>query len=777
VRVRPGPALFSLLIVAALTTAVAAPAAAQSSQPDAPGAAALPSAGRTVTVPRVEAEATIDGVLDEPAWQQAARLDRFSQYRPVDSRPAEERTEVLLWYSPSALHVGIVAFDRDPGAIRATVADRDNLAREDTVTIYLDTFLDRRRAFFFGVNALGSQEDGVFSEGQFNPGSMMGGSTDRNPDYLFDSKGRLTPGGYSVEVRVPFKSLRYPSTLSQRWGFNVVRKTQRTGYEDTWTDTRRAASFLAQAGTIEGLHDLERGVVTELQPFVAASAPGERTDEGFDRDDIDPDAGANLRFGFTNVSIDATLNPDFSQVESDIGLVTVNERFALFYPEKRPFFLEGIELFSTPNQLVYTRQIVDPVGGGKVTGKFGRVGVAYLSAVDDTPGDNAWFNVARLRTDFGADSVAGVTLTDRALEGDGNRVLAADARYVFGKMYYLLGQIGGSWTEHDDGTVRAPIWQAEFDRTGRQWGFNYRLTGVGDGFEARAGFVPRNDIIEGRAFNRFTKYGNRGAAVESVSLFVGPTRLWRHGELGSAPIEGNDWINTNAQLRGGWVISGGVRRSFYVLEPERYDGYFTVGAGGALAPYDAPDRLDNLWEGVVGVTTPTWQRVNARAEAEWGGTAIFDEGSKGRQVVASVAVGVRPTNSVRVDLSTTFAELMRERDGSEFARTLLPRARVEYQPRRSLFFRVVGEYRDERVSALYDAVTGAPLVDASGQPIAAGALRGLRVDWLVSYEPSPGTVAYFGYGALYDTPAGSSWSAFDRANDGFFVKVAYLFRR
>ncbi|HEU4563895.1 MAG TPA: carbohydrate binding family 9 domain-containing protein, partial [Gemmatimonadaceae bacterium] len=248
----------------------------------------LPDSGPTIagkgapsfTIPRIdgaEAELRIDGVLDEPAWARAARLTGFHGFQPVDGRPAEERTEVRVWYSATAIHFGIVAEDRSPASIRATMADRDNIDQEDRVTIYLDTFDDRRRAFVFSVNPLGVQQDGVRSEGASNAGSLFGGSVDLNPDYHFESKGRVTGRGYEVEVRIPFKSLRYPAGSRQRWGINVTRNVQRTGYEDTWTDVRRgSASFLAQSAVMEGLHDLQRGVVVEAQPFVTAIATGAR---------------------------------------------------------------------------------------------------------------------------------------------------------------------------------------------------------------------------------------------------------------------------------------------------------------------------------------------------------------------------------------------------------------------------------------------------------------------------------------------------------------------
>jgi hypothetical protein len=390
----------------------------------------------TATVPRVEnAEVRIDGRLDEPVWAQATRLTGFWQYQPVDGRPAEEQTEVLVWYAPDAIHFGIIANDRSPGAIRATVADRDNIGNDDHVVLDIDTFHDRRRAFFFGVNPLGVQSDGVRSEGTGQASSLIPGNVDENPDFTWQSKGQITDRGYQVEIRIPFKSIRYPGSGPQTWGFNVQRVTKRTGYVDAWTDLRRAnASVLAQEGGLGGLHDLQGGIAVEAQPFVTATANGYRDSDTdhYVREDLDPDAGLNFRLGFTSYALDATINPDFSQVESDAGQVTVNERFALFFPEKRPFFLEGIELFGSPQTLVYTRRIVNPKAGAKFTGKFGQLGVAHLTAIDETGADDAVFNITRLRRDFGQNSIAGVTFTNRDLTGSHNRVLAGDFRFVWG---------------------------------------------------------------------------------------------------------------------------------------------------------------------------------------------------------------------------------------------------------------------------------------------------------------------------------------------------------
>ena len=733
------------------------------------------------TVPRVDADVTIDGALSEPAWQNAARLTDFHQYEPVDGRSAEERTEVLVFYSARAIHFGIIASTRNPSTIRATLADRDNIGSDDRVTIYLDTFDDRRRAFMFGVNPLGVQEDGVRTEGAVSAGNIFGGSVDLNPDYLFDSKGQVTKDGYVVEVRIPFKSLRFPGSGPQRWGINIVRDNPSTGYRDTWTDVRRAsASFLTQSGTMQGIENVERGVVTEVQPFVTATMTGANDVNGrFQRDDVEPDAGVNLRFGLPEVSLDATINPDFSQVESDVGLVTVNERFALFIPEKRPFFLEGIELFSTPNQLIYTRQIVEPLGGVKVTGKLGKYSVAYLSALDETRGRDALFNLARARADFGGNSLVGASVTDRRYGGSFNTVAAADVRYVFGRLYYFEAQAGGSWTRDSTtfGTRAAPLWQAELDRTGRSWGFNYALNGIEDDFRSHAGFVPRSGIVDGHFFNRFSLYGGRGALVENFTFFGGPSRTWEYRAFPHrSPAEGGEQLGGYTIFRGGWRLNWGLFRQLIIFDRSLFAGLQTQPSPGTFAPYDAPRELSNLWGDSVSISTPVFSIWRATLGAATFATPIFLEGAEGDATRFTAVLNVRPTPNIRVEALAVALRIDRQRDGSEFARTIIPRLKVEYQPRRALFFRVIGEWRDDRQDVLRDARTGAPLF-VSGQPVTAFEDKRLRADWLISYEPTPGTVAFLGYGSTLEAPPGASWSRVRRSADGLFVKVAYQFRR
>jgi hypothetical protein len=748
-------------------------------QVPAPAQAGAQAPAPQVVIPRVEgpeAAVVVDGVLDEPAWASAARLADFHQYRPSDGRPAVERTEVLLWYSPQAIHVGIRAFDSDPGAIRATVADRDNLGNDDRVTLFLDTFNDRRRAFFFAVNPIGAQADGVRSEGTGSAGNLFGASDDLNPDYTWESKGVRTPEGYVVEFRIPFSSLRFPGGGEQVWGVNVTRITQRTGYEDTWTDVRRAnASFLTQSGSIAGLHGLDRGVVIEAQPFMTTSWRGALEPAGsFTRENPDPSFGANLKLGFTKLALDATVNPDFSTVESDAGLVTVNERFALFVPEKRPFFLEGIELFSTPQQLVYTRRIVDPDVGAKLTGKLGRLGVAYLAAVDGEDQGSPVFNILRLRGDVGSNSLAGLTLTDRSDGSHYNRVAAADARIVFAKLYFVEGQVGGSWTADAAGSRTGPLWKAEFDRTGRQWGFNYNLIGVSPDFVTDAGFVNRTNIITGRAFNRLSWYGAPGAAMEQFTTFFGLNRLWDYdGWTPGDAREGQDEVNLNTTWRGGWELNGSVGREFVDFVPADFADYEVDSPGGPV-PFQPAEGVSGLWRGSLSVATPTFRQWEAELGVEYGAVPLFAEAAEGRGFAVEAELEVRPMPALRASASLTVARLERL-DGSEFARAVLPRVGVHYQPTRALSFRVITEYRAQRQSALQDPATGDPIL-VDGVPAALEEDNGLRTDWLAAYEPVPGTAVFVGYGATLAGGDAFDFGGLQRREDGFFLKLSYLFR-
>lgn len=744
--------------------------------------ALIPGLGSpTVAIPRIDATIQSDGRLDEPVWSQASRLGGFWQYQPIDGRPAVEQTEVLVWYSPTAIHFGILAYDHDPSSIRATLPDRDHLDSEDTVTIYLDTFCDRRRAFFFTVNPLGVQQDGMHSEAGFNAGTMSGGGMDdKNPDFLFASKGRVTEDGYVVEVLIPFKTLRYPAgSAPQKWGLQIRRIVQRTGYKDTWTDARKAGeSFLAQSGTIERLHDLERGIVTEIQPVITAAENGSRSAVGapFVRDKADIKPGANLRFSTSNLTFDSTINPDFSQVEADAAQVIVNERFALNYPEKRPFFLEGIDIFATPNQLVYTRQIVDPIVGEKVTGKLGPLNVAYMVMKEKKDSGGAFSNIARVRHDFGYNSTLGLTFTSRSTAGESNQVFAIDERTIFNKLYYVQFQAARSWTQTQSGQhLSSSLWMAELDRTGRAFGINYKLIGTGTNFLARSGYIARNDVVQAQMFNRYSWYFSKGAWLETLQVHLNLTRFWRYNEFGnSGALEGTDAFVLQSGWRNGWTLNATLNHVFWRLEPDMYSAY-QVCRDGEPTPYLPTPRIEG-WTTDIVFKTPILRAFDGQIEVKRGPVLIFAEGSPGHETRITSTLNGRPTGSIRAQVMLTYSRITRDRDGTEFARSVIPWLKLEYQMTRSIFFRVVGQYQSKRQGLLFDPIEGNPLAIDGVLPVATNS-NGLRLDWLVSFKPTPFIVAFFGYGSSLVTDRTLSLANLNRMSDGFFMKIAYQIGR
>jgi uncharacterized protein DUF5916 len=744
-----------------------------------------------VAIPRLEAEARVDGVLDEPVWRQAARLVGFSQYRPVDGRPAEDSTEVLVWYSPDAIWFGIRAFESHGHVVRATLADRDNIDTDDRVVLLLDTYADHRRALLFAVNPLGVQEDGVWSDALEAPaggptaGGRLDATIDLNPDYVYESRGRLTDFGYEVEIRIPFKSLRYQSADPQDWGLQILRETQHSAYEDTWAPAVRAsASFLIQSGKLVGLTQLHRGLVMDATPEFTTKVNGAPGTPDYVYKG-QPDLGGTLRWGVTeNLSLNATANPDFSQVEADVGQVTTNVRFPLFFPEKRPFFLEGLEQYDTPNRLIYTRRVVQPVAGAKLEGKVGGTNLAYLGAVDNSDqsatGDNPIYNILRVRRDLGASSTAGLVYTDRVDGAAYSRLLGTDLRALWRHIWFSQAQVVGSWTRDASGGRAGLLWDVTlYDRTGRAYGNHAELQGVSPSFVAAAGFVPRTDYVQASIYNRFSWYGRPGSLLEQVSTFVGYVPLWRYDDFlhARSTIEGG-FLNTwTINARGGWGVTVNFNDAEQRFDSAAYARYATDSAGTRFA---LPHGLYNLLGANAGLATPN-RALAAAVTVGYSAVPIFAEAAEGRQAAAQLTVTWRPTQAVRVDALWTYQRITRARDGSRFSTADIPRVKLEYQVSRAIFFRYVGQYFAQRQAALVDPRTGSGLFifnpdSARYLPAPASVANEFRSDVLFSYKPVPGTVLFVGYGASLTEPDAFQFQHLSRTSDGFFLKLSYLFR-
>jgi hypothetical protein len=755
-------------------------------------------ANRThVGVPRIEAVATIDGNLDDAVWRQAARLTGFSQYQPVDGRPANDPTEVLVWYSPDAIWFGIKAREMHGNVVRATRANRDNIDSEDQIQILLDTDNSRQIAFLFGVNPYGVQQDGTrsaqFAGGAGGPQATGGGfrnvnplegSVDLNPDYFFESKGRLVEGGYEVEVRIPFKSLRYQDARVQSWGIHILRRIQHSGFQDTWAPAVRAnANFLGQSGSLDGLHDLQRGLVLEATPTLTAHAdrsPAIGNGREYQRKG---ELGGDVRWGIRqNLSLNATINPDFSQVEADVGQVLLNERFALFYPEKRPFFLDGLELFDTPNQLIYTRRIVAPLGGLKLTGKLAGTDIASMVVSDDR--QYSWdgnhsplFGVSRLRYGFGSSNTLGAVVTTREDGANYSRVAAADFRFYHSKLYWAQLQAAGSWTDSLRNYRNGAVYQADWDRTGRAWGFHYTLRSLDSGFDAAAGFVNRTGILEARAVNRTSFYGAQGALVQTYGAFYSLDRIWNNAGSGHGLAEGNEAILPSATLRGGWQLSGALGHSYFAFDPSLYTGLTVQRSIGSVidtASFVVPGPEKNELSGSFRVTTPVFRFLTGTAGITKGQVPIFSEAAPGSSSRMDATLDIRPTSAIRSSLQFSRLTIARKSDGSRFSSETIPRIKVEYQVSPPIFLRLVGQYTARSRAALLDRDGNHILVN--GVLDTGSTVNEFSTDWLFSYRPVPGTLVYLGYGSTLNEPREFRFQDLQRTRDGFFGKISYLFR-
>ena len=749
-----------------------------------------------VPIPRLEMDAVMDGRLDDPAWSRAALLTGFSQFSPQDGIAASDSTEVFVWYSPSALYVGIRAWEPH-GAVHVTHADRDKIASDDYIQIFLGTFHDRRQAYLFGVNALGAQMDGTIDErGQSQSASWSGAlsaraAPDLSQDFLFASKGRLTDYGYEVEVRIPFKSLKYQSADEQQWDFNVVRDVQHAGSEDSWAPALRGTpSFLGQAGTLDGLHGLAHELVLDVNPVVTQKSVGAPSPGGWQYDRGKPQLGASARWGLTNnLFLGATAHPDFAEVESDAGRIVIDPRNALFFPEKRPFFLDGADQFNVPGQLIYTRRIVEPLAAVKLSGKAAGATIGFLSAVDDPAAspsghDNAYYNIVRLQRDVGGQSRIGAVVTDREVGSNFNRLLGADSRLVFANLYSANLQYAGSTTHQGTTDIGGSLWNLNLNRTGKHYGFRTVFSGTSPGFRAQSGFISRTGTTKGTIDNHWTVFGDRGALVDNVTLTLVLDNTWqtsnfeRHGDAQDKKYH----VSVSSALRGGWSLGTAVYWESFGFDDRLYAGYRILRTTGTMVdtiPFVGTPRIPNR-DYVLTLNTPRFSLFSATLLYVWGQDENFFEWAQSDIHYVSATLSVRPTSRLRLDGSFDFQDYWRRTDHTLTGRTVIPRVKAEYQVTSVVFLRVVGEVdSSERDDLRDESRTGLPLL-INGKRALASRARSFIGDLLFSYQPVPGTVVFVGYGGQADGAADPTqrflYQPLVRSNDHFFLKVSRLLR-
>jgi hypothetical protein len=561
---------------------------------------------------RATSKIEVDGVLDETGWQAAARIPVAVEWFPGDNVTAPVETVAFLTYDDDNIYVGFEASDPEPEKIRAHLMDRDQIStfvQDDHVTLQLDTFDDERRAFQFRVNPLGIQADAIFSQAE--------GVEDFSWDIIWESAGRIHEGGYTVEIALPVSQLRFPGGGGvQTWGVDLGRSWPRGSRHRIAAARldRNNGCILCQVPRVTGIEGLEPGRNLEIDPTVTATRTDSREafpDGPLESGDPNYDPGLSVRWGVTpDLTLNATIRPDFSQIEADAAQLDVNERFALFFPEKRPFFLEAIDLFATPLQAVFTRTVADPEWGVKLTGKVDGSSLGLFATQDEVnsllipsnQGSRSVFleekivgSVLRYRRDLGRNSSIGALYAGREGDDYHNRVVGLDGFLRFSGTDTLAIQYLRSQTLYpesvvedfgqSDEEIEGGALEVNYQHGARNWLWSLDLRDRDREFRADSGFVPRVDIREAEAGLTRRLWGEPDSWYHQIDLNLTATRTEdQGGELTDEELQ------VDALFRGARqsIVQIGATRKERLFLGVRYEeldsvfGYFEFQPSGVV---------------------------------------------------------------------------------------------------------------------------------------------------------------------------------------------------
>jgi hypothetical protein len=736
-----------------------------------------PGAGE-IRLVRFAEPPVVDGNLDDPAWATAARMDGFVQTEPGDNTAPSHPTVALIGFTARSLFLAVLAED-DSGLVRASVAGRDAIDNDDLVTFYLDTAGERKRAYVFGFNPLGIQQDGVFSEGSETP--------DYGVDLVFRSRGRLTRTGWTLEVEIPWSSLRFSTAPDSPWHLQVQRRIRHLNNElDSWRPMVRGdAAFLSRAGTVSGIEQLASRRTLEVIPAVTGLWSGERTPtDGFDQQRLDPDVGVSARLGLgSRASLDLTVNPDFAQVEADAPIVTANQRFPTQFPEKRPFFLEGIELFQTPLTLVHTRTIADPVGALKLTGARGATAFGALVASDEVGGPNASVGILRARREFSTGTTLGVLATGYGSEDHDNVTAAVDGRFTPNSRLVVTAQLAGTWAhppfydpDIDRDVVRDGVglgYSLSVRRSGRH--FNAILSGRGRSpdWVADVGFTAQVNTNVWSLETRWNSEQHPGAPL--ISWSAAHTVLAQF-DWDGRPTYGFLWPRLTLNFARLTTMTVGPYFDYQRIFEEEfgprrgpnqagaffgagsretvYRGFAITGSSNFDSHWRIEENLDWSWDALdydFG-DGPRFPRVSPAALAD--PNAPLDPGL-GATFDATLSLEWKPVASLRVNGSYTKSRLRREDTGLLAYNENLWSGETVLQLGAFAFVRLRADYRTSRSN--------------------------LKTQFLLAWTPNPGTAMYLGYdddlnNDGFSPNTGIPERGWQRNARTLFLKASWLFR-
>lgn len=771
-----------------------------------------PEKSKPVTIPRFEKPPVIDGKLDDPVWQTAAVLKDFYQIQPGDNVPPSRPTEVLIGYDPKFLYIAFRAVD-EPDKVRATVAKRDNIFNDDYVGMMLDTFNDQRKAFEFFFNPFGIQGDGLLTEGR---------GEDFSIDVLMESKGIVHQTGFDVEIAIPFKSLRFDAGKGKLWGAHFFRRIKRFENElDSWMPfSRSISSNLSQAGHLGGLDNINAERTIEIIPSLTLSETGKFV-RSFNPTPGVPDVGRMvnepIKFdpGLTakfipspGMTIDLAINPDFAQVEADQLVVTANQRFPIFYPEKRPFFLEGIDVFQTPITVLHTRAIVDPDIAIKTTGKRGRNTFGLMVASDNGPGNfvgserlnpanlpfldkNAYIGVLRLKHDIGKENTLGFMGTSYNFIQKHNQLGAIDGRFRLNKQTTTTFQLIGTTSrnrffdanknETRYRTGNGLGYSFDYNMSGRHWGYEVYGEGFTRDYRADVGFVQRTNSNFTSGFVRYNTDKNPKRKIISAHIhnfthidydWQGRMYIWETENLVELALPRSSWFGVwwePAYERLFEHEFGPTRQArpcdpfrnctFYGEDSERSTSknHLSIYGGSNYSKKISFNAQVTQRFGHLDLdfgNGPKYPRVSPAALL-LGPGAPLDPG-RGRLLQVTAGLTYQPTNELRMQFNLNKQRLRRyDTDRLAFDVNIFT-VRGTYQFTKATFARAIIDY-----NTLNSRV---------------------RSQFLLGWTPSPGTAFYAGYNDdmtyNFQNPfTGQLTPGLRRNGRTFFIKMSYLLRK
>ena len=710
---------------------------------------------------RAAGPVVVDGVLGDRGWSGAARATGFTENSPRENVEPEVQTDAWITYDDAYLYVAFFARDR-PELIRSRLTDRDAIFDDDFVGILLDTYGDAAWGYYLLSNPRGIQGDLRYSTAR---------GEDTRFDIIYKSAGRITDEGYVVEMAIPFASLRFPDRTSQTWRATFYRSRPRASEQEySWAAARRGDPCeLCQFGTLTGIQGVKPGGALEVIPSAVATQAGALRDPddpaaGFKNERIDGDLGITAKYSFkSGLTAEGTLNPDFSQVESDASQVDVNTTFALSFPERRPFFQEGGDIFGTNLSIVYTRNINDPLAAVKLVQRTGRSSLGYLGARDDhspillpfeersftARGGKSVSNIVRGRRTFGRNSYLGAIVTDRRLSGGGGGSVAGfDGTIALGRKYQIEFQLVGSQTREPDDpsltmgvdtltfdrgrhtarfdgeTFEGYAQYTSFERSGRTWSFDFDYYASSPTFRADNGFENRNNSRRVSMFQNLRFYPKE-SLVEQITPRIFMSRNWNfEGVRKGQHLE----VSLDAQLRGPIGISAELQ-----VRDERFRDIDFTGLEGWAASIET--ALGALLTIDAGIAKGKTIARNVAIPVVGDGTDI------------EVAATIRPVSWITLRPSYEHSSL--SAGGETIFSGYVLRNRTDLQFTKELFLRLVVDYDN------FDRV--------------------LSIEPLLTYRLNPFSLVYLGSSRgyqEYDGPSG--WT---RTETQYFAKVQYLIRR